>query len=163
MKHIIIITFQLAFRSTFSLVSQKKDHIRRLLLNPAPVSSAHTDLENAVGSFLRKTVDTFDLTHCIEVRYEFFEDLFSNDSFWFKYHQKSQGNKLAGPRTIPQCSLAFYSFCRRKGTAGRTYFWTKDSTIHFLVLTFVAWERPLNRHLFNSSTYLEQAWKIPVL
>ncbi|KAI5715380.1 hypothetical protein M8J77_015127 [Diaphorina citri] len=56
----------LAFRSTFSLVSQKKDHIRRLLLNPAPVSSAHTDLENAVGSFLRKTVDTFDLTHCIE-------------------------------------------------------------------------------------------------
>ncbi|XP_026685162.1 uncharacterized protein LOC108253426 [Diaphorina citri] len=71
----------LAFRSTFSLVSQKKDHIRRLLLNPAPVSSAHTDLENAVGSFLRKTVDTFDLTHCIEVRYEFFEDLFSNDSF----------------------------------------------------------------------------------
>uniref|UniRef100_A0A8D8Z4Y0 Mitochondria-eating protein n=1 Tax=Cacopsylla melanoneura TaxID=428564 RepID=A0A8D8Z4Y0_9HEMI len=56
----------LAFRSTFSIVSQKKDHIRRLLLNPAPVSSAHMDLENAVASFLRKTVDTFDLTHCIE-------------------------------------------------------------------------------------------------
>lgn len=56
----------LAFRSTFSLVSQKKDHIRRLLLNPAPVTSAHSDLENSVASFLRKTVDTFDLTHCIE-------------------------------------------------------------------------------------------------
>ncbi|CAH0389094.1 unnamed protein product [Bemisia tabaci] len=56
----------LAFRSAQTMLGHKKESVKRLLLNPAPPSSAHTELEAAVSTFLRKTVDTFDLGHSID-------------------------------------------------------------------------------------------------
>ncbi|KAG8320279.1 hypothetical protein J6590_072341 [Homalodisca vitripennis] len=56
----------LAFRSVSSLLTTKREQVTRILLNPAPLSSAHSDLEAAISTFLHRTVDTFDLTHSIE-------------------------------------------------------------------------------------------------
>ncbi|XP_024083137.1 uncharacterized protein LOC106662662 [Cimex lectularius] len=56
----------LAFRATSSQLTTKKEQLRRILLAPAPQTNAHKELEEAVAMFLRRTVDTFDLTHCIE-------------------------------------------------------------------------------------------------
>jgi hypothetical protein len=66
---------QLAFRSAQSLLSLKKDHVRRILHIQPPVVSTATppdpvaaELERSVAIYLRKTVDKFDLTKSVEVR-----------------------------------------------------------------------------------------------
>ncbi|KAK9501800.1 hypothetical protein O3M35_012467 [Rhynocoris fuscipes] len=56
----------LAFMATGGQLSTKREQVKRILLSPAPHSSAHKELEEAVATYLRRTVDTFDLTHCIE-------------------------------------------------------------------------------------------------
>lgn len=77
---------QLAFRSAQSLLALKKDHIRRILhlppppppatadskdpagtVSPSPASAAAQELEQQVSAYLRRTVDTFDLTKSIDV------------------------------------------------------------------------------------------------
>lgn len=76
---------QLAFRSAQSLLALKKDHIRRILhlpapppatadskdaastTSPSPASAAAQELEQQVSAYLRRTVDTFDLTKSIDV------------------------------------------------------------------------------------------------
>lgn len=61
---------QLAFRSTQSLLSIKKDHVRRVLHVPppdAPRDAAAIELENAVASYLRYTTQVFDLGKSVEV------------------------------------------------------------------------------------------------
>lgn len=60
---------QLAFRSTQSLLSIKKDHVRRVLHVPppdAPRDAAAIELENAVASYLRYTTQVFDLGKSVE-------------------------------------------------------------------------------------------------
>uniref|UniRef100_A0A0K8SKS7 Mitochondria-eating protein n=1 Tax=Lygus hesperus TaxID=30085 RepID=A0A0K8SKS7_LYGHE len=56
----------LAFRATGTQLTTKRDQVRRILMSPAPQSPAHKELEDSVAAYLRRTVDTFDLTHCIE-------------------------------------------------------------------------------------------------
>ncbi|XP_060880536.1 uncharacterized protein LOC132952291 [Metopolophium dirhodum] len=56
----------LAFRSTQAMLSLKKEQVKRLLFYPTPSGSAHVELEASICSYLRRTVDTFDLTQCIE-------------------------------------------------------------------------------------------------
>ncbi|XP_014282094.1 uncharacterized protein [Halyomorpha halys] len=56
----------LAFRASGTQLTTKREQIRRILLSPAPQSNAHNELEEAIATYLRRTVDTFDLTHCIE-------------------------------------------------------------------------------------------------
>lgn len=58
---------QLAFMASGSQLSTKREQVKRILLSPAPQSNAHKELEEAVATYLRRTVDTFDLAHCIEV------------------------------------------------------------------------------------------------
>lgn len=71
---------QLAFRSAQSLLALKKDHMRRILHLPPPPTpgqqpspadhsdpSAAHELELHVSTYLRRTVDTFDLTKSIDV------------------------------------------------------------------------------------------------
>lgn len=59
---------QLAFRSAQALLMQKKEQVKQIFFNPSPSSSAQSELETAIMIFLRRTVDTFDITPCIEVR-----------------------------------------------------------------------------------------------
>jgi hypothetical protein len=56
----------LAFRSTQAMLNQKKEQVKRMLFYPTPASSAHVELESSICTYLRRTVDTFDLTQCIE-------------------------------------------------------------------------------------------------
>ncbi|BES96435.1 Hypothetical protein NTJ_09246 [Nesidiocoris tenuis] len=56
----------LAFRATGTQLSTKREQVRRILMAPAPQSPAHKELEESIGAYLRRTVDMFDLTHCIE-------------------------------------------------------------------------------------------------
>ncbi|XP_073970957.1 uncharacterized protein isoform X2 [Rhodnius prolixus] len=56
----------LAFMASGSQLSTKREQVKRILLSPAPQSNAHKELEEAVATYLRRTVDTFDLAHCIE-------------------------------------------------------------------------------------------------
>ncbi|XP_065210500.1 uncharacterized protein LOC135838697 [Planococcus citri] len=56
----------LAFRSAQALLSQKKDQVKQLLFSPTPPSTSQTELETAITTYLRRTVDTFDITPCIE-------------------------------------------------------------------------------------------------
>lgn len=64
----VLVYLQLAFRSTQAMLNQKKEQVKRLLFYPTPSSSAHVELEASICSYLRRTVDTFDLTQCIEVK-----------------------------------------------------------------------------------------------
>ena len=70
---------QLAFRSAQSLLALKKDHVRRILHLPtpppadaapsadaAPATTAAQELEQHVSAYLRRTVDSFDLTKSID-------------------------------------------------------------------------------------------------
>ncbi|PSN48173.1 hypothetical protein C0J52_08733 [Blattella germanica] len=64
---------QLAFRSAQSLLALKKDHMRRILHIPPPGSpQASTpdpiaaELERSVATYLRRTIDKFDLTKNVE-------------------------------------------------------------------------------------------------
>jgi hypothetical protein len=70
---------QLAFRSAQSLLALKKDHMRRILhIQPpagtpqvstaTPLDPVVAELERSVATYLRRTVDTFDLTKSVEVR-----------------------------------------------------------------------------------------------
>ncbi|XP_034254656.1 uncharacterized protein LOC117653237 [Thrips palmi] len=65
----------LAFRSAQSLLALKKEHIRRILHLPtpaadqsdaAPATTAAQELEQHVSTYLRRTVDSFDLTKSID-------------------------------------------------------------------------------------------------
>ncbi|KAJ1525255.1 hypothetical protein ONE63_010079 [Megalurothrips usitatus] len=65
----------LAFRSAQSLLALKKDHVRRILHLPSAAhgqdhpgdgSAAAAALEQHVSAYLRRTVDTFDLTKSID-------------------------------------------------------------------------------------------------
>lgn len=49
------------------MLNQKKEQVKRLLFYPTPAGSAHVELEASICAYLRRTVDTFDLTQCIEV------------------------------------------------------------------------------------------------
>jgi hypothetical protein len=68
-----ILVEQLAFRSAQSLLALKKDHVRRILhIQPpagtvTPSDPVAADLERSVAIYLRRTVDTFDLSKSVEV------------------------------------------------------------------------------------------------
>lgn len=58
---------QLAFRSTQALLQQKKEQVKQLLFNHTPSNPSQTELETAITTYLRRTVDSFDISSCITV------------------------------------------------------------------------------------------------
>ena len=65
----ILALLQLAFRSTQALLAQKKDQIKQLLFTPSSSNTSQAELEAAITTYFRRTIDTFDITACIEVRF----------------------------------------------------------------------------------------------
>ncbi|KAK7582518.1 hypothetical protein V9T40_013963 [Parthenolecanium corni] len=55
----------LAFRSTQALLQQKKEQVKQLLFNHTPSNPSQTELETAITTYLRRTVDSFDISSCI--------------------------------------------------------------------------------------------------
>lgn len=103
--------FQLAFRSTQAMLSQKKEQVKRLLFYPTPSGSAHVELEASICTYLRRTVDTFDLTQCIEVT------VFSNTNsgtrfnvFPLKRRVKKHWQKTFKPASLPLTFLFSFFF-----------------------------------------------------